>query len=124
MCDDSLICYEWLTLYGRDWLKINDFMLELPPLSLPNNTQYSGPVLQHLYGQDKSIVLSQRVLRLLISTLDKNPDYFDAIQSRSWIAHKSIAKQSQRHVRKSASMRGRKCKTLNTQFATRIVELD
>ena len=109
--------YKWLNIDGRDYLKINDYMLELPVLSIPENARYIGPLLQGLYGRHRPCTISRRLQLLLIETLEHDPNYFQNVMERRWYYIPQVENKS-RNIKKK---RGRKPRAY---IQTPVVELD
>ena len=118
-CSGTSFSYKWMSIDGRDCLKVNDYIIELPDLPLPENARYIGPLLQGLYGRHRPTI-SQRLQQLLICTLDNDPTYFDNVKRRQWY-YIPQPEKNHRKPRKIAKKRGRKPKTPHQPS---IVELD
>ena len=117
--------YKWLAMNDKVWLKLDDYMIELPDLPLPEHARYTGPLLQGLYGRDLPCTISKRLQSLIIGTLEHNPDYFETIRQRRWYYFPQ-AESRTRNPRKIAKKRGRKPKGRKSKGHTEptIVELD
>lgn len=112
--------YKWINFDGRDCLRINDYMIELPDLPVPENARYIGPLLQGLYGRHRPCTLSRRLQCLLMFTLELNPDFFNNVKKREWYYIPQPEKKH-RKPRMILKKRGRKPKAREQQS---IVELD
>ena len=106
--------YKWMNFDGRDCLKINDYMIDLPDLPLPDNARYIGPLLQGLYGRHRPCTLSRRLQCLLMCTLEHNPDFFNNVKRRGWY-YIPQPEKNQRKPRKIPKKRGRKPKAREPQ---------
>ena len=119
-CSESDFFYKWMSFEGRDCLRLNDFIIELPDLPLPENARFIGPLLQGLYGRHRPTI-SQRLQQLLICTLDNDPNYFDNVKRRRRWYYIVQPEKNHRNPRKIAKKRGRKPKAREQPS---IVELD
>ena len=114
------ISYKWLNIDGRECLKVNDYIIELPELSLPENARYVGPLLQGLYGRHRPFI-SRRLQLLLLMTLDHNPNYFQTVTKRKWYCFEDEHQKSCRPRKIVKKQRKSKAKVRVEPY---IVELD
>lgn len=119
-CSGTDFSYKWMSFDGRDCLKLNDYIIELPDLPLPENARYIGPLLNGLYGFYRPSI-SPRVQQLLIRTLENDPNYFDNVQKRGRWYFILQPQKNKHYIRKTVKRRGRKPKA---SPKLSIVELD
>lgn len=112
--------YKWMSMEGRDCLRLNDYVIELPELPLPENARYIGPLLQGLYGRHRPNI-SQRLQQFLICTLENDPNYFDNVKRQRRWYYIPQPEKNHRKPRKIAKKRGRKPKACAQPS---IVEID
>ena len=106
-------------------LQIDDHIVHLPPLPLPENTEYNKPLVHGIYTCFNREP-NKRLKELLIMTIDKDPNFFINISGTTrWFRKKTqdafkFKKVRSRIMKKNGNKRARK--GLDAQ--QRVVELE